>query len=94
MKKTTTKKTKKQTKPKYTVDLRGIETFNDIDVAFGLAKHKAGLPISNDELEAIVFDAYEMFGPKITIVDCNCECPTIKKKPWYKRFWNWLFGKK
>jgi hypothetical protein len=87
------KKTVKNTKPSYTVDLTKVKTLEDIDVAFGLAKQKAGLAISDEELSAIVFDAIKAFGPRITIVDCTC--PKAAKKPnIFKRFWNWMLGRK
>lgn len=86
------KKSIKENKPAFIVDATKIKSLSDIDVAFGLAKQDAGLPISNEELAAICKDVCDHFATMITIVDCsNCEC---KKKPWYKRFWNWLTGKK
>lgn len=90
--KTTAKKTKN---PSYIVDLTKVTHLEDIDVAFGLAKHNAGLAISDEELAAIILDVYKKFGPKITIVNCDCEYPKPKKKSnIFKRFWNWLRGKK
>ena len=86
------KKTNK--KYSYIVDLTNVKTLLDIDVAYGIAKHNAGLPISDQELEAIVLDAIEKFGPSITIIDCNCECQKPKKPNIFKRFWRWMLGKK
>lgn len=80
-----TKKTTKKVKPVYTVDLRDIETLSDIDLVFGVAKHDAHLPLTDNELKAII----EEFGTKITFVYCDSSCKK-KKLPWYKRFWNWI----
>lgn len=54
MKKTETKKTKKSTKPTCIVDLTNVETLTDVFAAFGIAKQKAGIPITEDELGAII----------------------------------------
>ena len=85
------KNTKKTFKPSYKVDIDKIETLNDIDLAFGLSKQKAGLAISDKELAAICTDVCDHFCPKTTVVICNCK--QEKKLPWYKRFWNWLTRK-
>lgn len=80
-----TKKNIKATKkPAYIVNVDAIEHLDDIDTVFGLAKHNAGLPISDDELASICYSMIEQFGTKIFIVDCKCDTP------WYKRFWNWV----
>lgn len=89
------KKTTKSKEPVYFVHIDEIEDLNDIDVAFGLAKQEAGLPISDEEFDAItsfiVKEVYASFAPMtVTVVDCsNCGIK-VKKQPWYKRFWNWL----
>lgn len=87
----TIKKTKKNFKPVFTVDITECETPNDMMIEFGYAKQQAGLPITNEELEAMIDEAVEV----ATI--CNevkklvvCECYKPKKQPWYKRFWNLL----
>ena len=78
---------KKTFKPSYVVDLDEIETLADIPVVFALAKHNAHLALTDEELQDIIDAA----TPKITFIYCKCEC--AKKKPWYKRFWNWLIRK-
>ena len=80
------KNTKKVNVPSYTVDLDEIETLEDIPVAWGLAKQRAGLPITDEELTAICKRVCDEFGTKITILECKCE----QKQPWYKRLWNWI----
>ena len=73
----------------YVVDLDKIEVLSDIAPAFALAKHNAGLALTNDELADICTYMIDMFGPKIYVVNCECK----KKQPWYKRFWHWLTRK-
>ena len=87
------KKTTKKVKPAYIVNMDNMQTLEDIDVEFGMAKHNAGLAISDIELAAIVHTVCKnVCTPDIIIYDCTCKCE--KKKPWYKRFWNWLTHKK
>lgn len=82
------KKTIKNKKYSYIVDLRDIERLEDIAPTWAFAKQKAGLALTDDELAEICAYVYDTFGPKITVVNmCNCPC---KKLPWYKRFWRWL----
>lgn len=59
--KKTVKKTEKVKKPAFIVDLTNVETPNDIYVQFGLAKQRAGLAMTDDELIAIYTRAIE-FG--------------------------------
>lgn len=87
------KKSTKNTKPAYIVNMDMIESLSDIDVAFGLAKQEAGLAISDDELVSICTKVCRELGPTVTIVDCT-NCMVVRKKPWYKRFWNWLTKKR
>ena len=57
-KETKTKKTTKKTvSPKFIVDLTKAETATDVYAQFALAKQEAGLPISNEELNAIMLIA-------------------------------------
>ena len=48
-----TKKTVKEFKPAFVVDLTDAKSMTDVYVAFGLAKQSAGLPISDVEFDAI-----------------------------------------
>jgi len=86
----TTKKTitKKTVKPVYTVDISNCEDANDILLAFANAKQKAGLPITDEELECLINENSVMI-----IVENVCEVKK-KKLPWYKLFWNWVTRKK
>lgn len=45
---------KKITKPKFIVDLTKAETYQDVLIEFAIAKTKAGVPITEDELNAII----------------------------------------
>ena len=77
------KKNAKKVKYDYTVNVSDIRGLEDIDCVFALAKQNAGLPITDEELVAIVTRVCEECTPKITFVCCERE-----KKPWYKRFWS------
>jgi hypothetical protein len=83
------KKNTKKVKYDYIVNVSDIECLEDIDCVFALAKHNAGLALTDDELEAIVIRACEKCAPKFIIMHCDCKCEN-KKLPWYKRFWNKL----
>ena len=85
----TKKSTKKTFEPAYTVDITNCEDPFDILVQFGLAKQKAGFPITDDELSAIIDDNSTLVVVREITMECEC-----KKLPWYKRLWNKLFGKK
>jgi hypothetical protein len=83
------KNVKKIIKPAYIVDAINCESPFDLLVAFGEAKQNAGLPITKDELEAII-EANKEVIYIIDTVEVRCE---RKKLPWYKRFWRWLTKK-
>jgi len=76
----------KEIKPSYIVDLDEIETLSDIAVTFALAKHNAGLPLTDEDLTDIIEYAVKYARPLVFICECKCE----KKTPWYKRLWNKL----
>lgn len=61
-----TKKTVKEFKPAYVVDLTDAESTTDVYVAFGLAKQGAGLPISDTELDAIIDKTVEISVRELT----------------------------
>ena len=57
-KETKTKKTTKKTvSPKFIVDLTKAESATDVYAQFALAKQEAGLPLSNEEFNAIMLIA-------------------------------------
>lgn len=85
------RKSTKEIKPSYIVNVDDIETLGEIDAVFALAKHNAGLAITDKELTDIIKFTLDEFGPKITVVSIGEIIP--KKKPWYKRFWNWVTRK-
>ena len=86
------KKTKKYS---YIVDLVDVETPADLLSRFADAKQKAGLPISDSEFNGLIERVTELASPTFCICEC-CVCTkeASKKKPWYKRLWNKLRGKK
>lgn len=102
--KTTKKTTKKAATLEYIVDLTDVETPFDVALQFAIAKHNAGKPLSDSDLSTIVCKQLDLFASDLMTtatllaelntckpaVCCGCE----ERKPWYKRFWNWLFGKK
>lgn len=86
------KKTKKYS---YIVDLVDIETPADLLSRFADAKQKAGLPISDSEFNGLIERVTELASPTFCICECCvCDRAVSKKKPWYKRLWNKLRGKK
>lgn len=89
----TLKKTKKTVKPDFIMNCTNCETSTDVYNELVNAKVRAGKPISKDELEIAKNVAVAEADPTIiTFVECNVTA--AKKKPWYKRFWNWLTGRK
>ena len=78
-------------KPAYTVDLTDTYTAEEAKVKFALAKHNARIPLTDDELKTIIAYTGDLV-PSVCL--CNVEVYEVKeKKPWYKRFWNWLTRK-
>ena len=74
------KKNNSKFKPDFVVDITNAFTLKELNDAFIAAKANA---LSSD----------------VTINDCTCDAHVIiimpaKKKPWYKRFWNWITRKK
>lgn len=82
----------KSTTVDYIVDLRNIESAQDVYLAFAVAKINAHL--TQNELDAFV-DAiqpkfYIVYGSKPTEI----AEPKAEKKPnVFKRIWNWITGK-
>lgn len=72
------KSTKNTIKPEFYVDITNAFTLDELNKAFCESKAAAGFQIDNDWIS----DA------TITIII------PIKKKPWYKRVWNWITRKK
>ena len=74
------KKNNSKFNPDFVVDITNAFTLKELNDAFIAAKADA---LSND----------------VTINDCPNDAHVIivmpaKKKPWYKRFWNWITRKK
>ena len=74
------KKNNSKFKPDFVVDITNAFTLEELNDAFIAAKADAS---SSD----------------VTINDCPCDAHVTivmpeKKKPWYKRFWNWITRKK
>lgn len=74
------KKSSKTFTPEFYVDLTNAETTDDVVKAFETAKKAAGIVSNNSDW---------LIDASITIV-----IPKEDKKPWYKRFWNWITRKK
>ena len=75
------KKNNNKFKPDFVVDITNAFTLKELNDAFVAAKADA-LSIAD-----------------VTINDCPSDAHVIiimpaKKKPWYKRFWNWITRKK
>ena len=75
------KKNNSKFKPDFVVDITNAFTLKELNDAFIAAKADA-LSIGD-----------------VTINDCPSDAHVIivikkKKKPWYKRFWNWITRKK
>ena len=89
------KKSIKKVTPSYTVNLDEIESLSDIDVVFALAKHNAGIALSDNELYDIVKYVADITAksvrPSLIFVDCT-DCFMCKKQPWYKRAWKKIKG--
>lgn len=87
----TQNKTKKSIfKPAYIVDITKCEDVQDTLIAFGNAKQKAGYPITDEELDAIIDDKSAI----IILHDICAYEVKDEKKSWYKRLWNWITRKK
>lgn len=82
------KKTKKVNKPDFVVDITKCETPDDVILEFAKTKQSAGFAITDEELETIV-----RANSCVCIITQQPVCVTVKKKPWYKRLFNWLFNK-
>lgn len=85
----------KETEYSYIVNLDDIETLEDVNVVWALAKQSYNQPLTDDELLSIIEHVAEHAAPKFTICVCEnkCDCK-CEKKPWYKRLWNWICRKK
>jgi len=82
-------KQKKVTKPSYIVDITKCEDGHDVLLAFAEAKQKAGFPITDEELNAMVD-----VNSTVVVIHDTCAYEVVKeKKPWYKRLWNWITRK-
>ena len=102
--KTTVQKTNKikVVKPLYKVDLTNAETFDDVAIAFAMAKFEAKQPLDKRDLMAIIWEAdvetaieLALLASTIIPAICQCKCEyKCKKQNIFKRFWNWLTRKK
>ena len=102
-------KAKETFKPAYVVDITDCKDEFDVALHIAIAKQLAGYSISKDELETIIENEIDAFTNNLAAVGVinkkdgviEPRTQTIiaykqmpKKKPWYKRFWNWLIGHK
>ena len=79
------KKNNKTFASEFYVDLTNAETTEDVVKAFQTAKEAAGIISENDDW---------LIDASITIIIPKEEPKVEEKKPWYKRFWNWITRKK
>lgn len=97
-----TKKLVKAKEPAFIVDLTSAETPAEVFAQFGFAKQKAGLPMSDTEFNAIIEIACLTTCRDVTnSILGNIKIPVYvqpikpEKKPnIFRRFWNWLTGRK
>lgn len=85
---------KNKIKPAYIVDITSCETAHDVLYKFAEAKQKAGLALTDTELDAIVDENSTVIFVESIPVTVECYKCNKKKLPWYKRFWNWITRKK
>lgn len=100
-----TKKTIKSIKPAFTVDITNCETDIDVIIEIAIAKVDAGIAITREELETIIFNEVELaleeyvedIENEIVVLTDVIEMQEAKnntKKPnIFKRFWNWITRK-
>lgn len=98
--KTTKKVTKKVTKaeePKFILNYTNCETPNDLRYELIIAKIRGEQLITEDDLhfvERLAADAaFAVAGSTCVVNVYGSENEVKPKKPWYKRFWNWLIRK-
>lgn len=90
--KTTNKKI--TTKPDYIVDVTKCETLDDVKLAFATAKKNAGVPLTDENIQAFIDNAISNIKPIVCAAVIDVEIEEKKKPNIFKRFWNWLRGKK
>ena len=83
-------KIKKNFVQSYTVDMTDAYTVEDLKAAFALGKHNAQIPLTNEELFTIINYTIDQIPTECI---CNIDVYEVVKKPWYKRFWNWMTRK-
>lgn len=102
------KTTKKTIKPAFIADITWCENTIDVAFAFGIAKQHANLPLSEDNLNAICAAVIDQFTDALHEAEVITKCGNTivpmfqpvyitekpKKKNIFKRFWNWIIGKK
>lgn len=98
-----TKKVAKKFKPTYVVDLTWCTNDTDIREAFIRAKVKAGIAITEQELDFIESNAIDEYADFRAWVDMNLAKDVInfcikaeaskKKTPWYKKLMFWKKNK-
>lgn len=99
--------TKKSTKPAYIVDITWCETEDDVKTAFIFAKAENKIPVTVDDIIYLIVKT--MIGDLYAFATVQNAASTVddtlsklckllenpgKKKPWYKRLWDRLTGRK
>ena len=89
-KKTKSKKAAKSTEKEVLVNLTSVNSVNDVIAEFALGKLNADEKVSREEVAALFIQK----SPVITVVRVEENTANMPKKNIFKRFWNWLIGKK
>lgn len=100
-------KTTNTKKPALVVDFTDPSNIKSPRFAFIEAKMEQDVPFTEDDLNTILYymaiyvvnkmfeDCNSVVVRDGLILKCNAfEIKTEEKKPWYKRFWNWITRKK
>lgn len=101
MTKKTIRRSKKAVKPELLINTVGCNTITDIQNNYIEEKVRAGKTITIDELnvirnavkpniEFVVLPCFRCVKDENNVVEEN---NPVEKKPWYKKFWNWVCRK-
>ena len=94
-------KATKKTKYDFIVDLTKCDEPEWVRFEFIRAKAKAGVKLTDDDLDYIftlgISETVDIINFCLTAFATEVKVSTtkivMKKKPWYKRFWNWITRK-
>ena len=92
------KKQIKTKKPEVIVNLTDAETPEDVRYSFIMAKARAGVAITEQDVDWLINVGAKAIAEVIIVERNKLYNQLVKtfdkavnpKEPWYKRFWNWL----